>query len=235
MSEVEPTFDRKYDCIICKQPFTTKKLRSRFIKVISYDTDYCPNYSSEETNPFLYHINVCPHCGYSSSNDFTPYFPPGAIDEIMMKVCNNWMPHDFGQKRNLADAIKTLKLAAYCGNLKKEKQITMAGIYVRIAWIYRSLQNEEQELRFLNLATKAYLDSYLNDDYRGTQVSDTKILYLIGELSRRTNQTGQAVKFLSKVIKKQGSSTETGIIEMARERWYEVREAQKADIQVQEI
>jgi len=235
VNQVEPTFDRKYECIICKQPFTTKKLRSRFIKVVSYDTDYCPTYSSEETNPILYHINVCPHCGYSSSNDFAPYFPPGTIEEIQTKVCNNWVPHEFGQKRNLADAIKTLQLAAYCGTLKREKHITMAGIYVRIAWLYRSLQNDEQEQRFLNLATKAYLDSYLNDDYRGTQVSDIKILYLIGELSRRSNQTEQAVKFFSKVIEQQSRAVETAIVDMARERWYEIRETQKVDKQVQEI
>ncbi|MFO1445319.1 DUF2225 domain-containing protein [Bacillus sp. Bva_UNVM-123] len=228
MTQIEPTFDRKYECNICKQPFTTKKLRSKFIKVTSYDTDYCPTYSSEEANPILYHVNVCPHCGYSSSNDFSPYFPPGSIEDIHSKVCEQWVPHEFGQKRSIADAIKTLKLAAYCGSLKKEKHIAIAGIYVRLAWLYRGLENEEQEQRFMKLATKSYLDSYMADDFRGTQVSEVKILYLIGEFSRRTEQTEQAVKFFSKVIEKQSRSTESGIIDMARERWYEIREAQKA-------
>lgn len=235
MSQIEPTFDRKYECILCKQPFTTKKLRSRFIKVTSFDTDYCPTYSSEETNPILYHINVCPHCGYSSSNDFTPYFPPGAIEEIKSKVCEHWVPHDFGEKRTVNEAIKTLKLAAYCGTLKKEKHIAIAGIYARLAWLYRDLQNEEQEQRFMKLAAKSYLDSYMADDFRGTQVSEGKILYLIGEFSRRTGQFEQAVKFFSKVIEQQSRSGETGIVDMARERWYEIREIQKNEKQAQEI
>lgn len=213
---------------MCKKSFTSKKLRSRFIKVTGYDSDFCPNYTSDETNPILYHVEVCPHCGFSSTNDFSPYFPPGSVESIQSKVCDQWNPHDFGQKRSIHAAIKTYKLAVYCGLLKKEKNIAIAGMYVRLAWLYRSLQNKEQEQRFLKLAVNSYIDSYMADDFRGTQVSDVRILYLIGELSRRTYQNEQAVKFFSKVIEKQNQSIESGIIDMARERWYEMRESHKA-------
>ncbi|MEH7124220.1 DUF2225 domain-containing protein [Bacillus sp. JJ1532] len=227
MTEIEPIFDKKCECRMCKKSFTSKKLRSRFIKVKNYDTDFRPNYTSEEANPILYHVEVCPHCGFSSTSDFSPYFPPGAVEVIQAQVCDQWNPHDFGQKRTLSDAIKTYKLAVYCGLLKKEKHITIAGMYMRLAWIYRSLENEEQEQRFLKLATKSYVDSYMADDFRGTQVSEVKLMYLIGELSRRTHRNDQAVKFFSKVIEQQNRSIESGIIEMARERWYEMRDSQK--------
>ncbi|MBS4190699.1 DUF2225 domain-containing protein [Bacillus sp. FJAT-49705] len=235
MTEIEPIFDKNCECRMCKKSFTTKKLRSRFIKVTSYDTDFCPIYTSDETNPLLYHVSVCPHCGYSSTKDFSPYFPPGTVEDIQDKVCHQWVSRDFGQKRSITDAIKTYKLAVYSGLLKKEKHVIIAGIYVRLAWLYRSTKNEEQEQRFLKLATKAYLDSYMADDYNITQVSEVKMLYLIGELSRRTNQNEQAVKFFSKVIEKQNKTVESGIIDMARERWYEIRENQKTEKQAQEI
>lgn len=235
MSQVEAIFDKKYECKICKRAFTTKKLRSRFIKVTGYDTDFCPNYSSVELNPILYNVNVCPHCGYSATDDFMPYFPPGAIEDIHSKVCNQWVPRDYGQKRVISEAIKTYKLAVFCGSLKKEKHITIAGIYVRVAWLYRLLENDDQEQRFLKLATDAYLQSYMADDYRGTQVSEVRLLYLIGELSRRSHQMEQAVRFFSKVIEQQNRTVESGIIDMARERWYDIREAQKTEIHAQGI
>ncbi|MBU8880765.1 DUF2225 domain-containing protein [Bacillus sp. FJAT-29790] len=235
MTQIEANYDKKCECRMCKKSFTTNKLRSRFIKVSSYDTDFCPVYSLSENNPILYHVNVCPQCGFSSTDDFTPYFPPGALEVIDSKVCSQWVPHDFGQKRSIADAIKTYKLAVYCGLLKKEKHITLAGMYLRIAWLYRSIENENQEQRFMKLAIKDYLESYMADDFKGTQVSEVRLLYLIGELSRRTNQIEQAVKFFSKVIEQQSRTIESGIIDMARDRWYDIREGQKAAQEVQEI
>ncbi|MBP2240455.1 uncharacterized protein (DUF2225 family) [Cytobacillus eiseniae] len=223
MTQIDPIYDKQCTCKICNNAFTTKKLRSKFIKVKSYDTDFCPIYSSEELNPILYNVNVCPHCGFSSTDDCAPYFPPGAIDEIQEKVCAQWALHDYGEKRTIQDAIKTYKLAVYCCLLKKEKHIIVAGFYVRLAWLYRILENVEQEQRFMNLAMNDYLNSYMADDFKGTQMSEVKILYLIGELARRTHKRDQAVKYFSKVIEQQNRSVESGIIDMARERWHDIR------------
>ncbi|MEP9404813.1 hypothetical protein ABKP09_00635 [Peribacillus frigoritolerans] len=30
------------ECLLCKQKLTTKKVRSRFVKVAKYETDFCP-------------------------------------------------------------------------------------------------------------------------------------------------------------------------------------------------
>ncbi|MDZ5472114.1 DUF2225 domain-containing protein [Bacillus sp. 31A1R] len=233
MTEITPLFDKNCECPICKQKFTTKKVRSRFIKVTEYDSDFCPTYASSENNPILYHVNVCPHCGFSFSDDTNPYFHPGSKELIIEKVCSQWVPRDYGEERTVYDAIKSYKLAAFCATLKKEKHVNIAGLYMRLAWLYRSLNDPDQEGRFMKLATHEYLESYMADDFRGTQVSDVRIFYLIGELSRRNGLIEQAVKYFSKVIEKQKSTVETKIVSMARERWYEIREMQKEQEAVQ--
>ncbi|MBG9452409.1 hypothetical protein ABE67_24440 [Cytobacillus firmus] len=227
MQQLKPTYDKKCECRVCRQSFTTKKLRSRFVKAADYDSDFCPNYSDESMNPLLYHIHTCPHCGYSESEDFSPYFPPGALDLIHSKVASAWIPQDYGQERSIIVAVNTYKLALYCGTLKREKHIIMAGLQVRLAWLYRNMKNDIQEQRFLKLSLKEYLESYMSDDFKGSSMSETRIFYLIGELSRRTHQAEQAVKYFSKVIELQNRSTEPKLIEMARERWYEMRQDQK--------
>jgi uncharacterized protein (DUF2225 family) len=195
--------------------------------VTNYDSDFYPHYSSDESNPILYYVNVCPHCGFSFSDDFNPYFPPGTLEMIIDKVCKQWVHQEYGGFRDKKTAIKTYKLAAYCATLKKEKHISIAGIYMRLAWLFRSLENAEQEQRFMKLAEHEYLESYLADDYRGTQVTEIRILYIIGELCRRTGNIEEAVRYFSKVIEMQKSTTEQKTVEMARERWYEIREMQK--------
>lgn len=224
MADLNPLFDRKYECKVCKQPFTTKKIRSKFIKVESYDTDFMPNYTSEEVNPLLYYVNVCPYCGYSSTDDFSPYFAPSTLENIYAKVCDHWNPHEFSDKRTIQEAIQTYKLAIYCAQLKREKHILLAGLCIRTAWLYRLLHMEKEELRFLRLAAKEYLASYEADDYRGTQVTDVKILFLIAECSYRVGEVEQAIRFLSKIMELRRTSTETGLIDKAKDRWQQIRD-----------
>ena len=225
MTEIEALFDKKCSCQMCGHTFTTKKIRSRFIKLLNYDTDFCPNYSSAENNPILYHIKVCPDCGYSFSDDVSPYFPPHTKDIIQEKVCAQWSPQSFSGVRTIENAIKTYKLASYCAFLKKEKHVVIAGMYLRIAWLYRMLNDSQQDQRFMKLACHEYTETYSTQDYRGTQISEVRILYLIGELSRRIGNKEQAGKYFSKVIEQQSRTTEPKIVEMTKERWYEMREA----------
>ncbi|RFU70134.1 DUF2225 domain-containing protein [Peribacillus saganii] len=227
MDTIEPLFDRNIECLFCKGKFTTKKIRSRFIKVTSYDSDFCPYYASDDHNALLYNIYVCPHCGFSASDDFAKYFPPATKEMIAAKVHTNWVPQDFSGIRSIQEAIQTYKLASYCAVLKKEKHIVIAGLYLRIAWLNRKLENEDQEIRFMKLAINEYLESFSTDDFKGTQVSEVRLLYLIGDLYRRCGETDKSVKYFSMVIERKSTSIETKIIDMARERWQEIRDEKK--------
>ncbi|WP_442595930.1 DUF2225 domain-containing protein [Neobacillus sp. D3-1R] len=227
MTLLTPLYDKSYECLGCKEKFTSKKVRSRFVKILQYDTDFCPSYHSEESNPIYYHINVCPACGFSFSDETSRYFPPNSLDLIKEKISKHWSAHPYDGIRTTDDAINSYKLAIYSATLKQEKHIVLAGMYLRIAWLYRSLKNNEQEQRFMKLALHEYIQSYSVDDFKGTQMSEVKILYLIAELSIRTDDYNQAVKYFSKVIEMQKRSIEPRIIEMAKERWYEIREIQK--------
>ncbi|WP_428911163.1 DUF2225 domain-containing protein [Niallia sp. Krafla_26] len=223
MTEIEPLYDKKYECHICSNKFHSKKIRTRFVKLESTDTDFCPTYTDPENNPILYQIIVCPSCGYSFSEDFSNYFSYGTKEAIQDKVCSKWNPHHFSDKRSIEDAIKTYKLAIYCATLKQEKHIILAGLYIKLTWLYRYLGNDTQEQRFMNIALQEYFYSYTTQDFQGTQVSEIRVLYLLGELSIRTGNIKDASVHFSKVIEQQKKTTESRLVEMAKDRWNEVR------------
>lgn len=224
MTIIEPLYFKNCTCLLCKTQFTTKKLRSRFIKVSHYDTDFFPHYN--EHNPLLYYINVCPSCGFSFSDEAPPNFSEEGKKLLIEKICMHWVPQSYGNERNIQSSINAYKLAIYCSILRKDKHIAIAGLYIRLAWLYRLIRNEQQELRFIVLALSEYEASYLSGDYQGTQVSELKTLYLIGELSRRIGETEQATKFFSKVIEQQSRTVETKIISLAKDGWHRIRELQ---------
>lgn len=100
----------------------------------------------------------------------------------------------------------------------------MAGIHLRIAWLYRMQTKTEQENRFLRLALREYEASYSTGDFSGTQVSEVRILYLCGDISKRIGNTQAAIKYLSMVLERQKNASESSIIKMARDRWHEIKE-----------
>lgn len=225
MPIIEPLFDKQCLCPLCGERFTSKKLRSRYIKCIDHDTDFCPNYANPEHNPMLYMIYVCPACGYSFSDDFTPIQTQAAKELLEEKVGKHWNPRSYAHQRSINEAIIAFKLAFYCAYLKKEKHIIIAGLCLRLAWLYRLLQEPSEEQRFMSIALREYEASYNTLDFLGTQLSEVKLLYLLGELSRRVGKTADARIYFSKVIEKQKKSAERGIIEMAKEQWRKIRNA----------
>lgn len=229
MENLSPLFDRTITCPLCQTTYTTKKIRSRFVKIEKHESDFRPIYSDPSTNPTYYNVHVCSSCGYSHTDEFTKHMVPVIKKELEQKISSNWTRQDFGQVRTTQDAIKAYKLAIINATVKREKKVTIAGLFLRVAWLYRELQQDEEEQRFLKLASNYYEESYLNDDFSGTQMSDVKVLYMIAELSRRSGDESRAVKYLSKVIEKQNATSDRKIIDMAKEQWYEYRESRKKE------
>ncbi|MDK8642619.1 DUF2225 domain-containing protein [Niallia taxi] len=226
MTTIGPLYDKKCICPLCTAHFTTKKMRSRFIKAKGFDSDFFPFY--EEHNPTLYYVNVCPQCGFAYSDEAEIRLKEAEKAILIKNISNNWVPQNFGETRTIGDSIKTYKLAAYAGVLRNDRHIAIAGLYIRLAWLYRLLEDRNQETRFMQLALSEYELSYSTGDFLGTQVSELKTLYLAGELSRRTQKIEQAVKYFSKVIEQQSRTVETKIISLAKDGWHKIRELQQA-------
>ncbi|BAQ08523.1 hypothetical protein OXB_0051 [Bacillus sp. OxB-1] len=222
--ELNPAYDKKMECLNCKGKFTTKRIRSRLVRVASLESDFKPVYVNQDINPLFYNVAVCPHCGFSFTDDFSPYFAPGTREAIDEKITSQWKERSYGEERTIEEAIEAYKLAYLSARFKKEKDLTMAGITLRIAWLYREKEEEDEEQRFMTIAKTLYLNAYSEGDYVGTQMSETRVMYMIAELAWKTGDREEAVRSFSRVIESQRTSTEPHIIEMAKERWQEIRE-----------
>lgn len=226
--ELSPYYEKKMDCLFCQKKFPTTKIRTKFVKVDETDTDFMPIYAENQVQAMYYNVFVCEHCGFSFTEDFTKYFAPGVPEKLKEQICTRWVPHGFSGERTVFQALQAYKLALLCADIKKERFITKAGLALRIAWMYRSLKNEGQEKRFIELARNLYMESFSTDDYSATQMSGTRVMYMIAELSRRVGDMENATRFFSKVIESQRTGGEPKLVEMAKERWNEIREKREA-------
>ncbi|MEO4054359.1 DUF2225 domain-containing protein [Solibacillus sp. CAU 1738] len=221
--ELSPFYEKKIDCLHCKKSFPTLKVRSKFIKVKDTESDFHPVYTDENVNALYYNVFVCEHCGFSFTEDFSKYFAPGVSEVIDEQITKKWVHHDFKGERTVFQALQAYKLAWLCGTIKKEKFVALAGLTLRIGWLYRSLNNAGQEKRFLQIARDLYTESYSTEDYASTQMSGVRIMYMIGELSRRIGDFETATRFFSKVIENQRVGGEAKLVDMAKEQWEIIR------------
>lgn len=231
--QLTPLYDKKETCPNCQTSFTTKKIRTRFIKLDHTDTDFCPYYKDEEISPLLYFVKVCPSCGYSYTDQFATYFLEGTKEAILQSVSAKWVPHNFGEERTVPQAIQTYKLAFYCATLKKEKSIVIANILLRLTWLYRKSENVKEEKRFMEMALEHLNSAYLEANYGNTDMTEIRVLYLIGELNKRLGHYDQAISHFAKVVDQQNMTLEKKVVDLAREQWYATRNAMKQEEQTE--
>ena len=223
--ELSPYYEKQMDCIQCKKKFKTTKVRTKSLKIASSDFDFRPIYEND-VNGYFYNVFVCEHCGFAFTEDFSTYFKPGANDLIRQKITDKWVHHDFSGERTAEQALQTYQLALVSGQLKDEKHVTLAGLSLRCAWIYRTLDKKEAETRFIHLARDQYMSSFSTGDYAGSNMTEIRICYLVAVLSRQLGDRDQAIRYFSTIIEQQRQSNETKIIEMAKDAWQEMRNQQ---------
>ncbi|MBH0231044.1 DUF2225 domain-containing protein [Halobacillus yeomjeoni] len=225
---INPIYKKAVQCPLCNYKYTTSKIRSRYIIPTTIDTDFFTLYKQERYNPTLYHVHVCSKCGYSHTENFSLSFSPQERKDFKKHLVSRWNYKDFGGVRTHEDALKTLKLAVYSARLKNEEASVLAGLYMRIMWIHRYLNNEDQVLRFSSLARDAYREAYLVEPLDRPEWPSYKVLYIIGELERRIGNYREAVKNFSLVLNSRKTKADPHIRSLAEKQWQVTREESKS-------
>ena len=220
MAAVEPLYLVRVQCPYCEQSFQTSRVRPSFRKSVGRDSDFCIHYKDPDFNPDYYVVRICPYCGFASTENSKTKLLEKHKALFREKIANHWTGRDFGGKRSWDDALQSYKLALLCGQLIEESERVIAGILHHIAWLYRYKQDWEQEKRFLRYAKEAYVRVFETEE---GQVNNARLMYLIGELSRRLKDYHDAIKWFGRVINDR-RIMDSAMIQASREQWKQTRE-----------
>ena len=224
MPHIPPLYDKKLTCTICNHDFSSKKLRTRSIRVEKIENDLYTTYKDPDNNPLLYEVFVCDTCGYA----FTEQFKEKMTEEVKQKFKHNistyWKEQSFSEERTHEEAVTTYKLALLSAKETEQAPIIIAGICLRLSWLNRYLENEEEEQKYIKSALKYYETSYIQGDFKDTSMTELQLLFLLGELSRKLGLKEQAVKHFSTIAQHPDRHYEPSLVEKARDQWYLMRE-----------
>lgn len=191
-------YDKKVTCPICLKTFNCRVVKAYTPRMKSKDTDAFIRY--EGINPYFYEVIVCPTCGYAALKSDFQKIESYKREVILIKISNQWHGKEYPQVYNEEIAIERYKLALLNAVLGEFKDSTKATLCLRIAWMYRLLENQEEEIDFLKRALQGFLIAYENERTPIYGLSRYSLEYLIGELYRRTEDYTKAEIWFSKVI-----------------------------------
>lgn len=224
MSDQGPFMKKELYCPVCVYKIPVLKPRVGSSKPVKRDSDFHILHSG--VNPLFYEVVVCPQCFYAA---YELEFRQIKEDETR-KIRKSEIPVPeelkgvpYTNERELPAAIGSYRLAVRSYSHRVRQDETIAGLYLRLAWLHRETGNEEKEKPNLAKAAEFYEKSFSSQRVFKSPLGEPGLLYLVGELHRRVGNREQAVQWLSRCISNPGIKVRPELENMARDQWMELK------------
>lgn len=127
-------------------------------------------------------------------------------DLVFKKIASKWKPRIYLDIMTEELAIEKYKLALITALSIEKPNSTIGMILIKISWMYRLLNNNIEELKYLSQALTTFENAYINENFPMYGLNRDSLTYLIGDLNRRFNYNDTSLQWYSKVITTIGAS-----------------------------
>ncbi len=214
-------YSQDFECPICSREFSSLRIKSSKTVLDEKDSDFCPYYKQDP--PFFYTPIVCPKCGFSTSRDRFDEITDEEKVPVIKHVCQEWEGGDYGEKRDAAAAAECYQQAIKNAKAREKKASVIGPLYLRRGWCYR-YTSSHRESRMLKEARKYYQQAYEEEKSFAGNLNEISILYLVGELYRRTGEPEEAVQWFSRVVEHPDRHYHKKMEKLARDQWQRAKE-----------
>lgn len=196
--ELNYLYDKKVTCPVCGANFTVKAIKTSSYRIQGKDSDFFIRYNI--INPYFYDVWICNDCGYSAMKVDFDKIKSFQKNLVKSNITPKWRPRTYNVPYNVNTAIERYKLSLlnyfYIESYASKKAMNC----LKIAWMFRILEDKDNEQNFLNQALKNFNDAYYNEDFPIYGMDKFTVMYLIGELHRRLGNNEDALIWFSNVI-----------------------------------
>ncbi|AGF59072.1 MULTISPECIES: DUF2225 domain-containing protein [Clostridium] len=206
-------FDKNIICPVCDAHFKAKTVKSKSPRISSRDSDFFIRYSPV-VNPYFYDVLICNSCGYAAMRSDFDNIKTHKKELVFSNVTPKWKPRVYPDILDEKLAIERYKLALLNAVLLDLQDSTKAMLSLKIAWMYRLLNDSNQEKTFLTQALDGFNDAYSKELFPIYGLQRDAFMYMLGELNRKLGNTQNALLWYSKTIVSVNSSNR--IKELAR-------------------
>lgn len=207
-------YDKKLICPVCGEDINIRSVRTGKVKLLSSDYDLRPKY--DVITPYVYDVILCNCCGYAALSRFFSKITRTQASWIKSQISSVYKGKFYPEEYTLEMAIERYKLALLNAVVKKAKNSEKGYICLKLAWLYRSyneeimkdnnydeklvVENNSYEKAFIEKAYIGFVSAYEKESFPVCGMNELTVMYLIGELARRIDKNDEALRWISKVI-----------------------------------
>lgn len=191
-------YDKEIVCPVCGSNFKARSVKISAPRVVKKESDFFLRH--ENINPYFYDVWLCNICGYAAMKIDFEKIKGYQIEMIQKNISMKWKGRVYPEVYDINMAIERYKLSLLNYVVMESKASSKAMNCLKIAWMYRLLEDFSQESIFIKQALEGFTQAYYNEDFPIYGMNRYTTMYLIGELSRRTENYEQALIWFSKVI-----------------------------------
>lgn len=205
-------FDKNITCPVCGATFKTKVVKSKSPRISSRDSDFFIRYST--INPYFYDVWLCNSCGYAAMKSDFKNIKSYKKELVLSNITPKWQARKYPDVLDINSAIERYKLALLNAMLTDLDDSTKGMISLKLAWMYRLLNENNLENNFLKQALEGLTNAYQTEIFPIYGMQRDSLMYLIGDLNRRLGNDEEALLWFSRTIVSTNSSAR--IKELAR-------------------
>lgn len=191
-------YDREIVCPVCENKFLARTVKTNGYRMKKKDSDFYIKY--DIINPYFYDVLLCNVCGYAAMKADFRKLRQFEIESIQKNITPKWHGRKYPPIYDINIAIERYKLSLLNYSIIGSKSSKKAMNCLKLSWLYRDLGNAKNEELFRKNAIIGFKDAYINEESPIYGMNSITVLYLIGELNRRSGNYNEALKYLGNVI-----------------------------------
>ena len=214
--------EKEFKCAVCAKLFKNNIARKMKIRTLESEVDLRP--ICEPIDPTYYDVVICNHCGYSTLLIFAEKKCSAiGLKLVREKVTPNFEYEEYPKILSGQDALKRFKIAMNTAEAKNSDFGEKAYISLKTAWVYRSLQDKENEMIYLKQAASLFEKAYVEEEFPICQLDEPTFCYLVGAIYSLVEDYKSSLRWVSQVLVAGGG----GVSPRLRERSFDL----KVDVQ----
>jgi uncharacterized protein (DUF2225 family) len=191
-------YEKNVVCPVCENNFFVNAVKTGAYRMKNKHSDFYINY--DIINPYFYDVWICNACGYASIKADFYKLKKFQIENIQKNITPKWHGRKYPPIYDINIAIERYKLSLLNYSVMESKSSKKAMNCLKISWMYRELGDIKKEQMFREQALIGFKDAYLNEQCPIYGMNSFTVMYLIGELNRRSGNYDEALRYLGEVI-----------------------------------
>jgi hypothetical protein len=194
----DKVYEKSINCPVCGKDTKIQAPKKSSCKMGRKDSDFNQNY--EGINFLFYGIDFCNECGYAALPSYFKSIKDNQKHLIKNSISTKWKKNTYEDEYTVDDAIQQHKLALLNAVVKESSSGEKALICLKLSWLYRNKEEKNSELRFQEQTILGFEKAYQKEPLPIGGLDNWHLLYLLGELHRRTGNHSKALNFFSQVV-----------------------------------